>query len=553
MTHLVHRVPVACDIPQNNPPTTGVSAEALFAAARRKGRGMARAPLEFRNVTFLYDTATAPLFDSLTASFGSGWTGIIGPNGSGKSTLLRLATGELQPVRGHVRGGANVVYCPQRTDDPPASWQDFLASDDARARSLRGRLGLAPEWAARWDTLSHGERKRAQIGVALWQAPDLLALDEPTNHIDVDARRLLAGALQGFRGIGLLVSHDRDLLDVLCGQCLLLSGGQATLRPGGYTQAAAQEQADQARARELHAQAQAELRRLQREAAARRHEAARADRLRSKRGIDPKDHDAKGAIDHARVTGKDGRAGQMLRQMQGRVAQAAARCAELRTPPPQKLGIALGGRQSRRPLLWRHPEGALPLGDGRRLRIPELQLPADARIALVGPNGTGKSTLIRHMVAQLDLPDDAVVYLAQEIDVARAQAAAAQLRVLPRAARGEVLSAISRLGSAPLAVLETETPSPGEARKILLALGMLRSPQLIILDEPTNHLDLPSIECLEAALEPCSAALLLVSHDLRFLARLTRTRWEIGPCADAGPDTELRVRVVASPCAGDGH
>jgi len=505
---------------------------------------MAQAPLEFHSVTFLYDTATAPVFDGLAVSFGPGWTGIIGPNGSGKSTLLRLACGELQPTRGQVRGSGEVVYCPQRTDDPPTSWHDFLTSDDAPACSLRGRLGIVPEWAQRWDTLSHGERKRPQIGVALWHQPGVLALDEPTNHIDVDARRLLAGALKSFRGIGLLVSHDRDLLDELCGQCLLLRGGQATMRPGGYTRAADQEQADQAHARELHARARAELGRLQREAATRRREAARADRLRSKRGIAPKDHDAKGAIDRARVTGKDGRAGQTLRQMQGRVAQAAERCAELRTPPPQKMGIALGGQQSRRPLLWRRPEGTLPLGDGRQLHIPELQLPADARIALVGPNGTGKSTLVRHIVAQISLPTDAVVYLAQEVDVTQAQAAAAQLRALPRAARGEALSAISRLGSAPLAVLETETPSPGEARKILLALGMLRSPQLIILDEPTNHLDLPSIECLEAALGPCQAALLLVSHDLRFLARLTRTRWELEPCADAEGDTELHVRTA---------
>ena len=75
---------------------------------------------------------------------------------------------------------------------------------------------------SRWPTLSHGERKRAQIAVALWQQPDVLLLDEPTNHIDITAHELLIEALTSFRGIGLLVSHDRDLLDLLCQQCIFL-------------------------------------------------------------------------------------------------------------------------------------------------------------------------------------------------------------------------------------------------------------------------------------------------------------------------------------------
>ena len=93
---------------------------------------------------------------------------------------------------------------------------------DGAAWQLKGRLALEADWLERWESLSHGERKRAQIAVALWLEPPVLAVDEPTNHIDTQARALLEGALRDYRGVGLLVSHDRDLLDRLCRQCLFL-------------------------------------------------------------------------------------------------------------------------------------------------------------------------------------------------------------------------------------------------------------------------------------------------------------------------------------------
>jgi ATPase subunit of ABC transporter with duplicated ATPase domains len=89
------------------------------------------------------------------------------------------------------------------------------------------------------------------------------------------------------------------------------------------------------------------------------------------------------------------------------------------------------------------------------------------------------------------------------------------------------MTIISRLGSRPQRLLESVAPSPGETRKLLLALGMTRLPYLIVMDEPTNHMDLPSIECLEAALVNCPCALLLVSHDQRFLEKLTQIRWHL--------------------------
>lgn len=174
------------------------------------------------------------------------------------------------------------------------------------------------------------------------------------------------------------------------------------------------------------------------------------------------------------------------------------------------------------------------------------------RVALTGPNGAGKSTLVRHIVGQLALPGERVVYLAQEIDAADARATVRAVRALPKARLGEVMSAVGSLGSEPQRLMETDQPSPGELRKLLLALGLANSPHLIVMDEPTNHLDLPSIECLEEALSACPSALLLVSHDVRFLDRLTRTRWEIAPAAGGAAGGRMELHVRDAPSAGPG-
>ncbi len=402
-------------------------------------------------------------------------------------------------------------------------------------------MAVGPDWAERWPSLSHGERKRAQIAVALWRRPALFTVDEPTNHIDLDARRLLATALRSFSGVGLLVSHDRELLDALCSRCLVLSGGRAVLRPGGYTEAAALGRAERERAEALHARAKRELRRLKTEAAERRQEAERAYRKgkNSKRRLARGDSDGREKIDMARIMGKDAKAGRLLSQLDGRLRQAQERLSGIRIRQERSLGIHMRGEPIGRRVLLQVPEGAVPLGPGRSLRCPRLEVRRQERVAVMGPNGSGKSTLIRHVLEHIDLPTERLVYLPQEVPAARGAEVIDKARRLPARRLGDVMSYVSRLGSDPERLLQTERPSPGEVRKLMLALGVSERPHLIVMDEPTNHLDLPSIECLEEALDACVCGLLLVSHDLRFLRRLCRTRWETGATGDG--NSELLV------------
>jgi ATPase subunit of ABC transporter with duplicated ATPase domains len=166
----------------------------------------------FHNVCFTYDTASVPLLVDLKAHFPIGGTGFVRANGSGKTTVLRLATGELTPQRGAVQGTADALYCAQRTDTAPPRLAAFLQATDSTACEIAGRLHLEATWVERWQTLSHGERKRAQIGVALWCQPRVLAMDEPTNHLDLPSLACLEAALGECPCAVLLVSHDRYFL-----------------------------------------------------------------------------------------------------------------------------------------------------------------------------------------------------------------------------------------------------------------------------------------------------------------------------------------------------
>ena len=107
-----------------------------------------------------------------------------------------------------------------------------------------------------------------------------------------------------------------------------------------------------------------------------------------------------------------------------------------------------------------------------------------------------------------------------------------------------MMTIVSRLGSRPTRLLESKQPSPGEIRKLMLATGISNKPHLIIMDEPTNHLDLPSIECLESALLDCPCGLLLVSHDNRFLTRLTKINWHIAETPSLQGNYQLQLRDV---------
>ena len=481
--------------------------------------------LSFKNVGFSYENSPEAVFKNLNFTIGQGWTGVVGANGSGKSTLLRLAQGELLPLEGQVHRPCRGLHCRQRTDSAPDGLSALMGDRRPEAQKLKQELGLEMDWACRWETLSHGERKRAQIAVALHQEPIFLAVDEPTNHLDQDTARLVWQSLKMFNGIGLIVSHDRELLDDLCCRCLFLGSQKTVMRPGGYSEGKMQAEKEALAAHKRLTKATREAASLQKEYAIRREQTKKAEKQRSKRGLAKGDHDAKSKIDAARVA--DSGSGQRMRQLEGRLNQALDRRSGILAQRNFSLGISLGGAPSQVDILLSLPEQTIPLGNDQALWIPSLPIRPNDRIGIRGPNGSGKSTLIKHIVDGFGRTNHKIAYIPQEIDMAQSRREFECFLGLSNDLLGRAMAVVRRLGSDPERLLKSGEPSPGELRKLLIAACVQDGPNILILDEPTNHMDLPSVECLEAALKDCPMALLMVSHDGRFLDNLAERIWRM--------------------------
>jgi ATPase subunit of ABC transporter with duplicated ATPase domains len=166
-------------------------------------------------------------------------------------------------------------------------------------------------------------------------------------------------------------------------------------------------------------------------------------------------------------------------------------------------------------------------GDRALIVDADVLIRRESRIHLQGPNGSGKTSLIEELIRESRLPAERILYLPQELSVEQTMNNRQEMDSLPGSERGRLLQIVAALGVPPERILASDRPSPGEARKLFLAMGLTRQAWLLILDEPTNHLDLPSIERLEDALSKYTSALLMVSHDERFAKTLTRESWTI--------------------------
>ncbi len=179
-----------------------------------------------------------PLFNNVDFTLTPGWYGLVGANGAGKTTLLALIAQALAPVAGSidwVPKSRHVAQCLQLVPlTATGALQTFAEAQDRASRIVRDRLRLDIDALQRWTSLSFGERKRWQIGAVLAQEPDVLLLDEPTNHLDAPGRNVLLSALQNFRGVGVVVSHDRALLNALTHKTLRIAQKQVSMLPASY-------------------------------------------------------------------------------------------------------------------------------------------------------------------------------------------------------------------------------------------------------------------------------------------------------------------------------
>jgi ATPase subunit of ABC transporter with duplicated ATPase domains len=482
-----------------------------------------------KGLSFAFENSPKPILNEFSFVLNPGWTGIIGANGAGKTTLLKILTGQLTASTGHITRPENAisVYCSQNTDEPPEQLDDFLLAFGQRANRLKAALDLFHVCEGMWATRSPGERKRLQLATALWTQPDLLLLDEPTNHLDQPNRQAIYKALAQYEGIGVVVSHDRELLNHLCQQCLFFKNDSHYAIPGNYDQAATQ------LAQTLTSQ-QEQAQQFRKQVAKLDKEINRLDQLDrsaksrlSKRGLKADDHDAKAKIDGARITGKDASVSQRKKQLQNRTADLHKQIKDNQTAKEYARSVSFSSqRPKNRRIITLEPQ-QLPLPNGAVLDIPYLSLDAGEKGAITGANGSGKTTFLNHLIATQLKPSTRYQYLPQSLGEGLDTELLQSLQNLTRAEQSRCLQLVACLGSDAKAIRQSAKLSPGESRKLMIALAIVREIELLFLDEPTNHMDLPTIENLEQALGAADLSILLISHNPSFIRNVCHKVWHI--------------------------
>ncbi|MTH77416.1 ABC-F family ATP-binding cassette domain-containing protein [Paracoccus aestuariivivens] len=487
-----------------------------------------------------YSIAGRPLLEQASASIPYGHkVGLVGPNGAGKTTLFKLIRGELTldggeislPSRARIGGVAQEspgneisvldtvlaadteraellaesehAIDPTRIGEIHARLADIDAwSAEARAASILKGLGFSTEDQARpTSDYSGGWRMRVALAGVLFSQPDLLLLDEPTNYLDLEGALWLESYLMRYPHTVVVISHDRDLLNRAVSHILHVEDRKLTLYTGGY---------------DTFARTRAEKRALQ-AAEAKKQDARRAhlqsfvDRFRAKA--------SKAVQAQARI--------KMLAKMEPITAPEEAKFHRFTFPQPDQLSPPIISMED------------LAVGyDGRAvLRKLSLRIDQDDRIALLGRNGQGKSTLSKLLAERLDPQEGKIArsgklrigYFAQhqvdELDLDETP-----LDHVRRLRPGETPAKLrARLAGFGLMEAQAATKvgqlSGGQKARLSLLLATIDAPHLLILDEPTNHLDIESREALTEALNDYTGAVVLVSHDMHLLSLVADRLW----------------------------
>ena len=463
--------------------------------------------------------------------------GLIGRNGAGKSTLMKVMIGQIDPDGGAIEmpRGTRIGYIAQEApsgtttpieavlaadteraalltesetcEDPDrlGDIYDRLGAIDAytapaRAAAILVGLGFDEEMQGRpLDSYSGGWKMRVALAALLFSRPDLLLLDEPSNHLDLEATLWLENFLKAYPAMMVVISHERDLLNNVVDNILHLEGGKTTLYAGGYDSFERQ-----------RAERAAQL------ASARANQEAQRAKLQ--------DYIARNSARASTAKQAQSRA-KMLAKMQPIAAMAEDPTLSFDFPDPDEL----------RPPLITLDLASVGYAERPILERLNLRIDPDDRIALLGRNGNGKTTLARLLAAQLAPMAGAKVasgkmkvgyftqYQVEELD-GDDTPLAHMTRAMPGKTPAAVRAQLGRFGfSGDKATTQVRKLSGGERARLALALITRDAPHLLILDEPTNHLDVDAREALVQALNSYSGAVVVVSHD-RHMVELTADR-----------------------------
>ena len=503
-----------------------------------------------------YRIGERTLFDQATVALSQGHkVGLVGRNGTGKTTLFRLILGELSVDGGSVRarkgarvgtvaqeapGGnaslletvlaahgertalldeAETVTDPHRIAEVHTRLADIDAhAAPARAAAILAGLGFDEEAQQRpCSDFSGGWRMRVALAAVLFSEPDLLLLDEPTNHLDLEATMWLENYLASWRGTVLVISHDRTLLNKSVDGIIHLQGGKLTRYAGNYDRFERTRRENLILQSKMQKKQQAQMKHIQ----------SFVDRFRAQAN---KARQAQSRL-------------KMLARMQPIASVIEDRTVKFNFPHPDILPpplIALDGAAA-------GYEPGKPVLNNLDLRID-----MDDRIALIGANGNGKSTLTKLLAGRLQAMSGKISrpsklkigYFAQhqadELDLLGSAYEHLQ-RAQPMATESKVRAHLGSFGfERSKADTQVSNLSGGEKARLLFALMSLEAPHLMLLDEPTNHLDVDAREALVHALNSYDGAVILVSHDPHLIELVCDRLWLVddGTCTPFEGDLE---------------
>ncbi len=483
--------------------------------------------LQALSLTYSPNPQFGNLFDHLCLTLAPGErVALLGRNGTGKTKLMEILAGRLQPDHGQVLVEGRIGYLPQDVDlSFKGTLREFLADDPEQEVQLPrviSRMGLrAQQLDQEYASLSIGERMRAALAKLQMDEPSVLLLDEPTNNLDFAGREWLTRFLKESHASLLMVCHDRSVIDALADRVLELSPSGLKQYSGGYSDMLREKEIHRANQAELYERQKREDKRL-RKAVDHEHATARSMiRKPTTRTYDPK---AK-----AFYSGKQAKLDRRASAIRSRVKQLA----EQKVDKPFeeiRASIEFKSRALRSSDALVVRGLAKTFGDRKLFSGFNLTLESGKRLALIGPNGVGKTTLFRILLGE-DTPtsgevrwssDAEPLYLSQarsrlDLDMSILEALRPENRDEETRLRN-LLGCLRIHGDAahkPIGVL-----SVGERTKVELVSMLLSSANVLLLDEPTNHLDIDSLEALEEALEAFPGSILFTSHDKAFIERM---------------------------------
>ena len=532
----------------------------------------------------------------------NGRVAIVGPNGIGKTSLLRVLANEESPSSGHfhLARSASLGYLPQeaRAQGEHTLWKECLRGianlrqNEDELKEMETQLATSPEdqtllerygklqqrfehaggytyenligqvltglgfskseYNMPLSHLSGGQRTRAELARLLLSSPDLLILDEPTNHLDIEAVEWLESYLKDWDGAALIVSHDRYFLDQVVTHIYEMSPYGFEFFRGNYTHFVQQREARWEERKQFYktelARMSRELDYIRKNIAGQRVQMAKGKLSRLSREIEAVEKLGFDAVRGKKWSVVADQAGGIDRKPM-RVEEASKRISALRTPDDNTytVGLQIRAHQRSGNIVMRAEDLTIGYPGNPLFRVDELELDRLECAALIGPNGSGKTTFLKTLLKDLD-PLDGEIRLGASLKVGYFAQAHEELN--PNLT---LIEEIDRVGTSMLEkdirnylgrflftgdeqYKKVSVLSGGERGRLALAKLALLDANLLLLDEPSNHLDIPGQEVLQQVLADFNGTILMVSHDRYLISALASQIWELDP-----DKRELRV------------